>query len=132
MMIPYGTANTPTNASRPMTTFTRPSSTPTWDGDCIPTPNVRWQLRNADGSTTLYFASTPPAGAESNWIPTDPNGRFEALFRFYGPKPRSQRLKPLVQRVQLGQLGISPADDAASPLRPISRALGGTVLWSSS
>ena len=42
---------------------------------------------NPDGSTTLYFAPTPPAGRESNWIPTDANGPFEVLFRFYGPKP---------------------------------------------
>jgi len=27
-----------------------------------------------------------PAGKESNWVPTDPKGRFEALFRLYGPK----------------------------------------------
>lgn len=40
-----------------------------------------------DGSTTLYFAPTPPAGAESNWVPTDADGRFEVLFRFYGPEP---------------------------------------------
>ncbi|HZL75590.1 MAG TPA: DUF1214 domain-containing protein, partial [Propionibacteriaceae bacterium] len=42
---------------------------------------------NADGSVDLYFGPTPPAGRESNWVPTDPQGRFEVLFRFYGPTP---------------------------------------------
>lgn len=42
---------------------------------------------NDDGSTDIYFGPHPPPGAEPNWIPTDPSGRFEVLFRFYGPKP---------------------------------------------
>ncbi len=41
---------------------------------------------NRDGSVDVYFAPQAPAGEESNWVPTDPNGRFEALFRFYGPE----------------------------------------------
>lgn len=41
---------------------------------------------NDDGSTDIYFAVNPPA-AESNWIPVDPDGEFEVLARFYGPKP---------------------------------------------
>ncbi len=41
---------------------------------------------NADGSVDVYFAPKAPAGKESNWIPTDAKGRFEALFRFYGPE----------------------------------------------
>ena len=40
---------------------------------------------NADGSVDVYFAPKAPKGNESNWIPTDAKGRFEALFRFYGP-----------------------------------------------
>ncbi|HYI94098.1 MAG TPA: DUF1254 domain-containing protein, partial [Bryobacteraceae bacterium] len=47
---------------------------------------------NTDGSVDVYFAPKAPAGKESNWIPTDPNGRFEALFRFYGPE------KPLFEK----------------------------------
>ncbi|MGB9632337.1 MAG: DUF1214 domain-containing protein, partial [Chloroflexaceae bacterium] len=42
---------------------------------------------NADGSVDLYFGPKAPSGKESNWIPTDPNGQFEILFRFYGPLP---------------------------------------------
>lgn len=43
-------------------------------------------ITNADGSVDIYFAPKAPAGKESNWVPTDANGRFEALFRFYGPE----------------------------------------------
>ena len=34
----------------------------------------------------VYFGSKPPDGKQSNWVPTDANGRFEALFRFYRPE----------------------------------------------
>ena len=47
---------------------------------------------NADGSVDVYFGPHAPAGKESNWIPTDAKGRFEALFRFYGPE------KPLFEK----------------------------------
>jgi hypothetical protein len=40
---------------------------------------------NKDGSTDLYFAPQPPPGQDANWVPTDRTGRFEVLFRFYGP-----------------------------------------------
>jgi hypothetical protein len=41
---------------------------------------------NADGSVDLYFGSKAPAGKESNWVPTSANGKFEVLFRLYGPE----------------------------------------------
>jgi hypothetical protein len=41
--------------------------------------------KNADGSVDVYFGPKAPAGKESNWIPTDANGKFEVLCRFYGP-----------------------------------------------
>jgi hypothetical protein len=47
------------------------------------TPGIQ---KNADGSVDVYFAAKAPAGKESNWIPTDPNGKFEVLCRFYGPQ----------------------------------------------
>jgi hypothetical protein len=47
---------------------------------------------NPDGSTDLWFGPQAPAGREANWIPTDPAGRFELLFRFYGPE------KPLFEK----------------------------------
>jgi hypothetical protein len=34
----------------------------------------------------VYFGPSAPSGKESNWVPTDANGKFEVLFRFYGPQ----------------------------------------------
>jgi hypothetical protein len=48
--------------------------------------------KNADGSVDIYFASQPPEGQESNWVPVSAKGKFEALFRFYGPE------KPLFEK----------------------------------
>jgi hypothetical protein len=42
--------------------------------------------KNTDGSTDVYFAPKAPAGKESNWVPTNAGGRFEVLFRVYGPE----------------------------------------------
>jgi len=53
------------------------------------TPGLR---ANADGSVDVFFASTAPAGKESNWVPTSADGGFEVLFRFYGPE------KPLFEK----------------------------------
>ena len=35
----------------------------------------------------VWFGPEAPAGKESNWIPTNADGRFELIFRFYGPEP---------------------------------------------
>ncbi|MEM5290669.1 DUF1254 domain-containing protein [Paraburkholderia sabiae] len=42
--------------------------------------------REPDGSVELYFGAHAPAGKESNWIPTRSDGKFEVMFRIYGPK----------------------------------------------
>jgi hypothetical protein len=42
--------------------------------------------KNADGSVDVYFGPKAPTGKESNWVPTNPTGEFEVLFRFYGPE----------------------------------------------
>jgi hypothetical protein len=47
------------------------------------TPGIR---KSADGSVEVYFGPKAPVGHESNWIPTNPAGKFEVLFRFYGPQ----------------------------------------------
>ncbi|MEJ8822622.1 DUF1254 domain-containing protein [Variovorax humicola] len=47
---------------------------------------------NADGSVDVYFGPEAPAGKASNWIPTRADGKFEVLFRFYGPE------KPLFEK----------------------------------
>jgi len=60
-----------------------------------PIRNARWPSRssqtpglekNADGSVDIYFGPRAPAGKESNWVPTNTEGGFEVLFRFYGPE----------------------------------------------
>jgi hypothetical protein len=43
-------------------------------------------VENADGSVDVYFGPKAPAGQEANWVPTNPAGRFEVLFRLYGPE----------------------------------------------
>ena len=48
--------------------------------------------KNADGTVDLYFGARAPAGKESNWVATDPAGKFEVLVRFYGPQ------KPLFEK----------------------------------
>jgi len=40
---------------------------------------------NEDGTIDIYFGATPPAGIESNWIPTAGEDFF-LIFRFYGPE----------------------------------------------
>jgi hypothetical protein len=50
-----------------------------WVGRSSQTPGLQ---KNADGSLDIFFGT----GGESNWTPTDPNGRFEVLARFYGPQ----------------------------------------------
>lgn len=45
-------------------------------------PDIR---TDDDGSIDVYFGPSAPNGLEHNWVPTKPNGRFEVLFRLYGP-----------------------------------------------
>jgi hypothetical protein len=40
---------------------------------------------NADGSATVWFGPEPPAGKESNWVPTVPGKGFFTVLRLYGP-----------------------------------------------
>jgi hypothetical protein len=42
--------------------------------------------KNTDGSVDVYFGPKAPAGKESNWVPTSASGKFEVLFRLYGPE----------------------------------------------
>ena len=55
-----------------------------WSSRASNMPDVQ---QNADGSVDVWFGPEAPAGKESNWIPTKADGRFEVLFRFYGPEP---------------------------------------------
>jgi hypothetical protein len=42
--------------------------------------------KNADGSVDLYFGPKAPDGKDSNWVPTSGTGKFEVMFRLYGPE----------------------------------------------
>jgi hypothetical protein len=54
-----------------------------WPSRSSQTPGLQ---RNGDGAVDIYFGPKAPAGKESNWVPTSPDGKFEVLFRFYGPE----------------------------------------------
>jgi len=41
--------------------------------------------KNADGSVDIFFGPKAPDDKEGNWVPTKPGGRFEVMFRLYGP-----------------------------------------------
>ncbi|TDO73627.1 hypothetical protein EV143_105225 [Flavobacterium chryseum] len=81
-------ANVPVKQYWSMTVYDRDTHTfirnMKWAGRSSQTPGLK---TNSDGSVDLYFGPTPPASGESNWVPTDPKGKFEILARFYGPKP---------------------------------------------
>lgn len=53
-----------------------------WSSRSSNTPDLQ---TDDDGSVHIFFGPEAPAGAESNWVPTKAGGRFEGLFRFYGP-----------------------------------------------
>jgi hypothetical protein len=54
-----------------------------WASRSSQTPGLQ---KNADGSVDISFGPKAPAGQESNWVPTSADGKFEVLFRFYGPE----------------------------------------------
>jgi hypothetical protein len=80
-------ANAPVNQYWSATVYNRDTHTlirnSRWSGRSSQTPGLQ---KNTDGSVDIFFGPEPPAGRESNWVPTDPKGRFEVLFRFYGPE----------------------------------------------
>jgi len=61
---------------------------------------------STDGWADIYFAPKAPGGKESNWIPTKTDGKFEVLFRLYGPEKslfdKTWKL-PDIERVQLNE-----------------------------
>ncbi len=44
------------------------------------------ESKNADGSVDVHFGPKAPSGKKANWIYTEPNKRWFAFFRFYGPE----------------------------------------------
>jgi hypothetical protein len=58
--------------------------------------------KNPDGSVDIYIGPKAPAGKDANWLPTDPNRKFELMARFYAPKPEFFEKKwilPDVERI---------------------------------
>ncbi|ANP90112.1 DUF1254 domain-containing protein [Rhizobium leguminosarum] len=41
--------------------------------------------KNKDGSVDVFLGPKVPRGEEANWIPTDPERKFEVMFRLYAP-----------------------------------------------
>jgi len=68
-----------------------------WSSRSSNTPGLQ---QNADGSVTVYFGPTSPKGKESNWVPTDTKGKFEVLFRLYGPEKRFFEKKWLLPDIE--------------------------------
>ncbi len=54
-----------------------------WSSRSSQTPGIE---QNANGSINVYFGPRAPAGKEKNWVPTVATGKFEILFRLYGPE----------------------------------------------
>ena len=69
------------NQSRSM--LDTPQRYPRAGSQTYPSPAAK---PNPDGSTTVYFAPTQPAGVDrGNWIQTDPKKGWCALLRLYSP-----------------------------------------------
>jgi len=61
----------------------RPQRYPRAGSQRYPSPAAK---PNADGSTTIYFGPTQPAGVErGNWIQTTPGKGWFTLLRLYSP-----------------------------------------------
>jgi hypothetical protein len=45
---------------------------------------------NPDGSLDVYIQNQPPAGHESNWLPSPPSGLFRVNYRIYLPAKEAQ------------------------------------------
>jgi hypothetical protein len=54
-----------------------------WSSRSSQTPGLE---TNAGGSVDIYFSAKAPSGKERNWVPTNPSGEFEVLFRLYAPE----------------------------------------------
>jgi hypothetical protein len=60
-----------------------PQRYPRAGSQSFPSPAAK---AGADGSTTIYFSPTQPAGIErGNWIQTDPKKGWFTILRLYGP-----------------------------------------------
>ena len=46
---------------------------------------VHLEYAGAAATDGRYFGPDALAGKQSNWVPTDPKGKFELMFRLYAP-----------------------------------------------
>ena len=80
-------ANVPVNLYWSATIYDRETHTLIrdlpWSSRSSHSPGLQ---ENADGSVEIAFGPQPPPDRPQNWIPTDPGGAFEVIFRFYGPE----------------------------------------------
>ena len=62
--------------------------------------------RNPDGSLDIYIQNQPPAGHESNWLPSPASGLFRLNYRIYLPAPEAKdtatlgKYLPPIKKVQ--------------------------------
>jgi hypothetical protein len=58
----------------------------------------------------MYFAAKAATGRESNWVPTSADGKFEVLFRLYGPeKPLFDKTWKLPDIAQVPNESLQPS-----------------------
>jgi hypothetical protein len=86
-----------------------------WSSRSSQTPGLQ---KNADGSVDIYFGPEAPPGKESNWVPTSADGKFEVLFRLYGPeKPLFDKTwqLPDIEKINLSEGGAVKEFAPATP-----------------
>jgi hypothetical protein len=67
---------------------------------------------DADGSTTIYFVPTQPAGVKrGNWVHTMPGNGWFTLLRLYSP------LESFPFYSNLGRPSVDPDCPASAPVR---------------
>jgi len=54
-----------------------------WSSRSSQTPGIE---HDTNGSVDVYFGPKAPSGKTKNWVPTSATGKFEVLFRLYGPE----------------------------------------------
>jgi hypothetical protein len=71
---------------------------------------------NADGSLDVYIQSEPPAGHESNWLPSPPSGLFRINYPMYLPTKEAQdpatlgKYLPAIRKLGWFGLRLFPCD----------------------
>jgi hypothetical protein len=91
-----------------------------WSSRSSNTPGLQ---KSADGAVDIYFGPKAPTGKEANWVSTSPDGKFEVLFRFYGPeKPLFDKTwkLPDIEIVTAGRMAQSQPPSASGAAIPVT------------